>query len=596
MATSQHEGHANQLDLLIRAVEASVHGTNVHCSDKTIEAAEALLRMDSPSSLKEDHSPEAFVPQSGATQDFLHAAMRPDMITETEVEISTEECCEEEDMATVMDDPEPEPDHEPVRKKRAGRKPKTHQSAISNGSPDVGIKKKPREGKAGSTTYLWEFLLDLLQDKNTCPRYIKWTQREKGIFKLVDSKAVSKLWGKHKNKPDMNYETMGRALRYYYQRGILAKVEGQRLVYQFKEMPKNIVIIDDDKAEIPAPEDLLGSDTAASYERVPPPSDMLLHATELSSSKKPNILRGANKTNIVHTPVATSSKPAAGGALTAGRIVTVSAASDGSQKQQSHATIIPNATGPRTVRVAMQVPVVMTTSLGQKISTVAVQQPAGTTAAAGQTTLLTNTSAIGAAAGNTNSQQKVVIQTIPTMVPATAENGDKITVQLAKIITIPAHQLAQCQIQTSTGTNKPGVGASPAGISLLGSPLTVRALAPVNVAPGTQVMRLTVPTQAQQQTLVVSQPGSGAGVVTVSAANQAVAAQPRIISGVINGSELVIRGGAVEKLKAAGVQVQAVQVPVPIQQNQANPKMAQSVKSELTDSADVTMKTEEPEC
>lgn len=124
-------------------------------------------------------------------------------------------------------------------------------------------------------------------------------------------------------------------------------MEGQRLVYQFKEMPKNIVIIDDDKAEIPAPEDLLGSDTAASYERVPPPSDMLLHATELSSSKKPNILRGANKTNVVHTPVATGSKPAAGGALTAGRIVTVSAASDGSQKQQSHAAIIPNATGPR---------------------------------------------------------------------------------------------------------------------------------------------------------------------------------------------------------------------------------------------------------
>ncbi|XP_076583447.1 ETS-related transcription factor Elf-2b isoform X2 [Chaetodon auriga] len=606
----QEVGDEQEVETEGEAVEASVHGTSIHCSDKTFEAAEALLRMDSPSSLREDRSPEAFAPPCVVTPDFLHAAMRPDMITETEVEISTEECCEEEDeeMVTLLEEPEPEPGHEPVRKRRAGRKPKTHQSAVSDGSPDLGIKKKPREGK-GSTTYLWEFLLDLLQDKNTCPRYIKWTQREKGIFKLVDSKAVSKLWGKHKNKPDMNYETMGRALRYYYQRGILAKVEGQRLVYQFKEMPKNIVIIDDDKAEMPTTDDLIGSETAASYERVMPSPDMLLQATELSSSKKPNILRGGNRANVVHASVATGNKtvPGGGAAVAAGlpRIVTVSGAPDGSQTQQSHTAIISNATGPRTVRVAMQVPVVMTTSLGQKISTVAVQQPAGTTGPAGHTTLLTNTSAVGGAAGNTNSQQKVVIQTIPTMVPATAENGDKITVQLAKIITIPAHQLAQCQLQTSTGTNKPSVGASPAGISLLGSPLTVRALAPVNVAPGTQVMRLTVPTQAQQQTLVVSQPGSGAGVVTVSTANQTLTTQPRLISGVINGSELVVgASGAAEKLKPAGVQVQAVQVPVAVQQNQMNPKTVQNVQSEAVDAEvvikletpQVAIKTEEPEC
>ncbi|XP_028254884.1 ETS-related transcription factor Elf-2b isoform X2 [Parambassis ranga] len=591
----QEVGDEQEVQTEREAAEASVHGTSVHCSDKTIEAAEALLRMDSPSSLREDRSPEAFVPPCVATPDFLHAAMRPDMIAETEVEISTEDCIEEEDeeMVTLMEEPEP------VRKRRAGRKPKTHHSAFSNGSPDLGIKKKPREGK-GSTTYLWEFLLDLLQDKNTCPRYIKWTQREKGIFKLVDSKAVSKLWGKHKNKPDMNYETMGRALRYYYQRGILAKVEGQRLVYQFKEMPKNIVIIDDDKADMSASEDLIGSDTAVSYERVPPPSDMLLQAADLSMSKRPNILRGANRANVVQSPVAIASKPATGGGsvVTTGapKIVAVSAAPDGNQTPQSPTTIISNATAPRTVRVAMQVPVVMTTSLGQKISTVAVQPPAGTTGGAGQTALLTNASAISAAAGNTNSQQKVVIQTIPTMVPATAENGDKITVQLAKIITIPAHQLAQCQLQTSTGSNKPGVGASPAGISLLGSPLTVRAL-----APGTQVMRLAVPTQAQQ-TILVSQPGSvssGANVVTVSTANQAVAAQPRIISGVINGSELVIGGTGgitVEKLK--GVQVQAV--PVAVQQTEVTPKSVQSeaVDTEVViklETSDVTIKTEEPE-
>ncbi|CAL8388893.1 unnamed protein product [Arctogadus glacialis] len=552
MATSLHEGPANQLDLLIRAVEASVHGSRLLCSDKTIEAAEALLHMDSLSSLRGCRSPDAFVPPCVATPDFLHAAMRPDMMTESEVEVSTEDCCEEEEEEEDEEEEEEEememqeePEPEPVRKRKVGRKAK---SANGSGSPDLGVKKKPREGKAGSTTYLWEFLLELLQDKNTCPRFIKWTQREKGIFKLVDSKAVSKLWGKHKNKPDMNYETMGRALRYYYQRGILAKVEGQRLVYQFKEMPKDIVIIDDDghAAELvafsPAP--------PAAYERVPPPTDMLLQVTEVSSSssKKPNILRGGGRAGAVtaamaaaaaaHTPVAGDNKAALGGggavamAMAAGgpRIVTVSGA-DGSQMQHSHTAIIPTASGPRTVRVAMQMPVVMATSMGQKISTMSLGRGPGTP---GHPTLLSNGSPIGTATGSSgSSHQKVMIQTLPTMVPATAENGDKITVQLAKIITIP------CQLQAPGSCT--GGRHSQAGISLFGGPLTVRALAPVTMGPGTQVVRLAVPSQGHPQTLVSTAGGGVAGtVVTVSTASQTLQAPAHIISGIIKAADLVM--------------------------------------------------------
>ncbi|KAL2077505.1 hypothetical protein ACEWY4_027009 [Coilia grayii] len=235
-------------DATLDVVEEPILGGDVGLSEttvsgaednmETVEAAEVLLNMESPNNILDE---KRMIHTYGTLleSDLSYISLRPEQLSSMDVSLDEETSSMDE---VLHKRPTKPPKKNKVRKPRAVRPC----SPITN--PSLPLKKKSKEGK-GNTIYLWEFLLALLQDKNTCPKYIKWTQREKGIFKLVDSKAVSKLWGKHKNKPDMNYETMGRALRYYYQRGILAKVEGQRLVYQFKEMPSDLVVIDDDDGQ-----------------------------------------------------------------------------------------------------------------------------------------------------------------------------------------------------------------------------------------------------------------------------------------------------------------------------------------------------------
>lgn len=87
-----------------------------------------------------------------------------------------------------------------------------------------------RSGNNGQIQ-LWQFLLDILTDVDHRD-VIQWEGYE-GQFKLIDPERVAQLWGIRKNKPNMNYEKLSRALRYYYDGDMLAKVPSKRFVYQF---------------------------------------------------------------------------------------------------------------------------------------------------------------------------------------------------------------------------------------------------------------------------------------------------------------------------------------------------------------------------
>lgn len=130
----------------------------------------------------------------------------------------------------------------------------------------------------------------------------------------------------------------------------------------------------------------------------------------------------------------------------------------------------------RTVRLAMQVPVLMTTQ-GQKFSTVTVNSPSV------RSSILSLPNSVTGG----NSAGKMVLQAVPTLVPAQGQSGERITLQLITLPTMPG---------------KPG------------TPITLSTFSPVTVpTSNTQVLKLAIPsnittsTSTAPVTVVTSQPG-----------------------------------------------------------------------------------------
>ncbi|KAI8480163.1 hypothetical protein Bbelb_420820 [Branchiostoma belcheri] len=98
-------------------------------------------------------------------------------------------------------------------------------------SPAARERATAGDGGCSGQIQLWQFLLELLSDAANA-NCITW-EGTNGEFKMTDPDEVARRWGERKSKPNMNYDKLSRALRYYYDKNIMTKVHGKRYAYKF---------------------------------------------------------------------------------------------------------------------------------------------------------------------------------------------------------------------------------------------------------------------------------------------------------------------------------------------------------------------------
>ncbi|XP_010901562.4 ETS domain-containing transcription factor ERF [Esox lucius] len=144
---------------------------------------------------------------------------------------------------------------------------------------------KPESSPGSRQIQLWHFILELLR-KEEYQEVIAW-QGDYGEFVIKDPDEVARLWGARKCKPQMNYDKLSRALRYYYNKRILHKTKGKRFTYKFnfnKLVLVNYPFIDMGSAR-GVPQSAPPVPTGGSHFRFPPstPSEVLSPSEDLRS-------------------------------------------------------------------------------------------------------------------------------------------------------------------------------------------------------------------------------------------------------------------------------------------------------------------------
>ncbi|KAM9328376.1 LOW QUALITY PROTEIN: transcription factor ETV6 [Pholidichthys leucotaenia] len=95
-------------------------------------------------------------------------------------------------------------------------------------------------GRIADCRLLWDYVYQLLSDSRY-ENYIRWEDPENKVFRIMDPNGLARLWGNHKNRTNMTYEKMSRALRHYYKLNIIRKEPGAKTSVQIMKTPDEIM-------------------------------------------------------------------------------------------------------------------------------------------------------------------------------------------------------------------------------------------------------------------------------------------------------------------------------------------------------------------
>jgi hypothetical protein len=113
-------------------------------------------------------------------------------------------------------------------------------------TPQNGSRRRRRSCVKTHVTHLWQFMRSLLDSREYNPTYVKWENKDDGVFRIVPGQSpnVARLWGIKKNNPTMTFEKMSRSLRWCRKHGFLTDVPktGQypkKLCFRFGDLASN---------------------------------------------------------------------------------------------------------------------------------------------------------------------------------------------------------------------------------------------------------------------------------------------------------------------------------------------------------------------